>query len=93
MAELLLGIVGDIALAFPSAITFRRYHLVHHAHMGEYDLDGDIAGQSEGAHRRQLHVAQDHLWLACLGVSQALRPLRVKGVPVRDQLGRRSTSW
>lgn len=82
--NLTLGIIGDLALAFPSAITFRRYHLVHHAHMGEYDLDGDIASKTEGRVVGN-STWRKGIWVAMLGVSQALRPLRLKGVPVRDR--------
>jgi sphingolipid 4-desaturase/C4-monooxygenase len=82
--NLTLGIVGDLALAFPSAITFRRYHLVHHARMGEYDLDGDIASKTESriVGNRPWRKC---IWVAMLGVSQACRPLRLKGVQVRDR--------
>jgi len=80
----LLGILGDVALAFPSAITFRRYHLLHHAHQGEYELDADIAGRRE-AQIVGYSTWRKTVWLACLGVMQALRPLRVKAANVRDQ--------
>jgi sphingolipid delta-4 desaturase len=80
----LLGILGDVALAFPSAITFRRYHLLHHAHQGEYELDADIAGRRE-ARIVGYSTWRKTVWLACLGVMQALRPLRVKAANVRDQ--------
>jgi sphingolipid delta-4 desaturase len=80
----LLGILADVALAFPSAITFRRYHLLHHAHQGEYELDADIAGRRE-ARLVGCSMWRKTVWLACLGVMQALRPLRVKAANVRDQ--------
>lgn len=82
--NLVLGIIGDIPLAFPSAVTFRRFHLVHHGHMGEYDLDGDIATRGEA---RLVGTSwwRKTVWVALLGVSQALRPLRLDGVSVRDR--------
>jgi sphingolipid 4-desaturase/C4-monooxygenase len=82
--NLVLGIVGDIPLAFPSAVTFRRFHLVHHAHMGEYALDGDIAARGE-ARVVGSSSWRKAVWVALLGVSQALRPLRLKGVRARDR--------
>ncbi|MFA5884105.1 MAG: fatty acid desaturase [Acidimicrobiia bacterium] len=82
--DLVLGIVGDVALAFPSAVGFRRFHLVHHASMGQYDLDGDIATRGEA--RLVGHSWwRKAIWVALLGVSQALRPLRLKGVRARDR--------
>jgi sphingolipid delta-4 desaturase len=82
--NLVLGIVGDIPLGFPTAVTFRRFHLVHHGHMGEYELDGDIATRTEA---RVVGTSswRKAVWVALLGVSQALRPLRCKGVPTRDR--------
>jgi sphingolipid delta-4 desaturase len=61
-------------------VTFRRFHLVHHGHMGEYDLDGDLATHTDarlvGTSSRRKAV-----WVALLRVSQGLRPLRCKGLP------------
>lgn len=78
-----LAIVGDGALGFPSAITFRHYHLLHHAHQGEYELDGDLPGETElrivGRSRIRRLV-----WFVCLGFMVALRPLRVKAAKVLD---------
>ena len=37
-----LGIVCDFALAAPSAMAFRKYHLLHHQYLGEYEMDPDI---------------------------------------------------
>ena len=82
--NLALGIVGDIPLAFPSAVTFRRFHLVHHAHMGEYDVDGDIATRAE-ARLVGSSTWRKAIWVALLGVSQGLRPVRTRGVPARDR--------
>ena len=82
--NLLMGIIGDIPIAFPSAVTFRRFHLVHHGHMGEYELDGDIATRTEGdlVGHSSLRKA---IWVLLLGISQGMRPLRCKGVPARDR--------
>lgn len=82
--NLALGIVGDVPLVFPSAVTFRRFHLVHHAHMGEYDLDGDIATRSE-ARVVGSSTWRKALWVLLLGFSQGARPLHVTGVAARDQ--------
>ena len=48
--------------------------------MGEYDLDGDIASKTEGRIVGN-STWRKGIWVAVLGVSQALRPLRLKGVP------------
>lgn len=71
------GIVCDLALAMPSAMAFRKYHLYHHRYLGRYDMDPDVVTNEEarlvgnGAPRKAL-------WIFLLGVSQALRPLKLK---------------
>ena len=78
-----LGILCDVALAIPSAIAFRKYHLLHHKHLGEYDLDPDIV-----SHREARLVGsvpwRKALWVFLFSVSQALRPLKVKRIAFWD---------
>ena len=72
-----MAIFCDIPLLVPSAMGFRKYHLIHHKHMGEYSYDPDIASRFEsnlvgnGAIRKSI-------WLFLFFVSQALRPIKVK---------------
>jgi sphingolipid delta-4 desaturase len=79
-----LGILCDFALAFPSAMAFRKYHLLHHQHLGEYEMDPDVVCHTEGQLVRD-SAWRKGLWVALLGVSQALRPLKVKGVKALDR--------
>ncbi|MGH6895579.1 MAG: fatty acid desaturase [Geminicoccaceae bacterium] len=79
-----LGILCDFALAFPSAMAFRKYHLLHHQHLGQYEMDPDIVCHTEGQLVRDF-AWRKALWVALLGVSQALRPLKVKGVKALDR--------
>jgi sphingolipid 4-desaturase/C4-monooxygenase len=79
-----LGMLCDFALALPSAMAFRKYHLLHHQHLGEYEMDPDIVCHTEGRLVRD-SAWRKALWVALLGVSQALRPLKVKGVKALDK--------
>ena len=79
-----LGMLCDFALAFPSAMAFRKYHLLHHQHLGEYEMDPDIVCHAEGQLVRD-SAWRKALWVALLGLSQALRPLKVKGVKALDR--------
>ena len=79
-----LGILCDFALAFPSAMAFRKYHLLHHQHLGDYEMDPDIVCDTEGRLVRD-SAWRKALWVTLLGVSQALRPLKVKGVKALDK--------
>jgi sphingolipid delta-4 desaturase len=80
----ILGIFGDFALVVPGAIAFRKYHLLHHQYLGQYDMDPDIVSRTEG----QLvgnSTLRKVVWVFLLGVSQALRPLKIKGVEIADR--------
>src|SRR5262249_8388707 len=70
----LAGLICDFALIAPSALSFRKYHLLHHQHLNEINLDPDVVSQVEG--RLIGHSPlRKALWLSLLSVSQALRPL------------------
>jgi sphingolipid delta-4 desaturase len=71
-----IAMVADFPLVAPSAMAFRKYHLVHHFRMGQMEFDADLTGELEGklvgnSAWRKL------VWVALLGVSQAMRPMRV----------------
>lgn len=40
--NLLAGILANMPHIFASSVSFQRYHLKHHAHQGEHDLDADL---------------------------------------------------
>jgi sphingolipid delta-4 desaturase len=40
--NLLAGILANLPHIFASSVSFQRYHLKHHAHQGEHDLDADL---------------------------------------------------
>jgi sphingolipid delta-4 desaturase len=82
----ILGIVSDFALALPSAMAFRKYHLMHHKYLGQYERDPDIVlhGEAKLVGNAWWKKA---LWIAGLSISQMLRPLKVKmliGKPIGD---------
>jgi sphingolipid delta-4 desaturase len=72
------GLICDFALIAPSAMSFRRYHLLHHQHLNKMRMDPDVVSPLEG--RLVGHgPIRKTLWLSLLSVSQALRPLKVPG--------------
>ena len=79
----LLGLVCDLALFFPSALAFRKYHLLHHKHLGHRDLDPDIVSRSE-ADLIGNYTWRKAAWIFLLSISQALRPYKVPGVGLWD---------
>lgn len=68
-----LAIVSDLAQGLPTAVSFRRYHLGHHAAMGQLGLDADLPAPLEA--RLVGHSSwRKALWMCGYGLSQALRP-------------------
>lgn len=83
----LLGIVCDIPLALPSAMAFRKYHLMHHKYLGQYERDPDIVMHTEAALIGN-SAWRKMLWIMGLSISQMLRPIKVKlliGKPIGDR--------
>ena len=72
-----MGLVCDIPLVLPSAMGFRKYHMIHHKHLGEYNYDPDITSYTEGRLVGNSPIGKA-VWLMFFSVSQALRPLKVK---------------
>jgi len=73
----LMGLVCDIPLVLPSAMGFRKYHMIHHKHLGEYSYDPDITCYTE-ARLVGNNALKKALWLFLFSFSQALRPLKVQ---------------
>jgi len=75
----LLGVFCDFALVTPSAMAFRVYHMLHHQHLGDYEMDPDIVCHTEG--RLVGNSAwRKTIWLFLFSLSQALRPLKIRDV-------------
>jgi sphingolipid delta-4 desaturase len=80
----LAGIFCDTALVVPGAMAFRKYHLLHHAKQGQFDYDADLCSEAEAnlignAWYKKL------VWVAFMGISQALRPMRLKNIQLWDR--------
>lgn len=73
----IMGLVCDIPLVLPSAMGFRKYHMIHHKHLGEYSYDPDITSYTEG-NLIGNHPIKKAIWLMFFSLSQALRPVKVK---------------
>jgi sphingolipid delta-4 desaturase len=72
-----MGIICDIPLVSPSAMGFRKYHMIHHKHLGEYSYDPDITSYTESklVGRSALGKA---MWLFFFSISQMMRPMKVR---------------
>ena len=77
------GLICDFALIVPSAMSFRKYHLLHHRHLNEMRMDPDVVSPLEGSMIGH-GALRKALWLALFSVSQALRPLKIPHQSVVD---------
>jgi len=82
--NILTALLANLPQLFPGAISFSKYHLKHHAFQGVYELDGDLPFRWEArlVGRSALGKA---LWLLLFPIFQAIRPWRVKEVPLWDR--------
>jgi len=80
----LTALLANVPMVFPAAISFCKYHLLHHRHMGEIDLDADIPGPTE-ARVVGNRTTGKAAWLAAFAlVLGTLRPRRIRSVPFLD---------
>jgi sphingolipid delta-4 desaturase len=79
-----LGILANLPTALPSAISFRKYHILHHLHLGEVDFDADLPSRWERRLVRGSPLSKA-LWLLSFPIVQALRPARMARVRLWDR--------
>ncbi|NNE26196.1 MAG: fatty acid desaturase [Saprospiraceae bacterium] len=79
IANLWGGIMCDIPNAFPSSVSFRKYHLKHHAFQGHYDIDADLPSRWEARLIGSNFIGKS-IWLLLFPLFQALRPPRLKEI-------------
>jgi sphingolipid 4-desaturase/C4-monooxygenase len=79
------ALVANIPLLFPAAMSFCKYHLLHHRHMGDLELDADLAGPTESRVVGRSVVLKT-LWLTGFSlVLGTVRPRRLTRVPILDR--------
>jgi sphingolipid delta-4 desaturase len=77
--NLLAGILANSVMFFPSAVSFSRYHLKHHANQGIPELDGDLPSEWEGKVFNNSTLGKA-LWLLFYPIIQVSRVPRMKEV-------------
>jgi sphingolipid 4-desaturase/C4-monooxygenase len=80
----IFAIFADIPNVVPGAISFRIYHLKHHAHLGEEAFDADVPSEWERRLVGQSSVRKA-IWLFMFPVVQILRAMRVGGADILDR--------
>src|SRR5262249_44444039 len=73
------AILADLPNVFPGATGFHVYHLNHHTHQGDYDLDADIASRWEARLIGNTAVGK-MLWELFFPFFQLTRPPRLQSI-------------
>ncbi len=76
-ANNLTACLSGMINGMPSAISFRSYHLKHHAFQGVYELDADLPSRWE-ARLIGRSTIRKAIWLLLYPVFQIARPVRLK---------------
>jgi len=79
-----VAILANLPLVVPGAISFGKYHLLHHRHMGDLEFDAGIPGPTE-ARVIGRSAAAKAAWIAgTIFVQGIVRPSRLKRVTLLD---------
>lgn len=80
----LIAIIANLPLVLPGAISFTKYHLLHHKNLGDVEFDAGVPGPTESRVVGHSGVAKA-AWLAGTIVVQGIiRPRRMKRVRLLD---------
>ena len=80
----LTGVLANLPLFFPSAVSFQKYHLKHHAFQGVYELDADIPSVWEAKLIGHSPLGKA-VWLLLYPLFQITRPWRLREIAVMDR--------
>ena len=78
-----MAILANLPIVFPSAIAFRKYHLLHHAYQGREELDADLASPME-AKLVGNSSWRKAAWLLLYFLVQPLRVPRLRRIKLFD---------
>lgn len=78
------SIAANLPHLLPSAVSFQRYHLKHHAFQGVYELDADLPSYWE-ARLVGNSAPRKALWLLLFPIFQVTRPLRLREIRMFDR--------
>lgn len=79
-ANILAGILSNVAQGAPTSYSFRIFHLIHHANMSELNVDADLPFKIE-AQIVSNSWWRKTLWFIFFGLVEGLRPLNIKKRP------------
>ncbi len=78
------GIIANFPSLAPTAISFKNYHLKHHAFQGVHELDADLPDKWEAKLINNYFIGKA-IWLLFFPVFQAIRTLRCLELAIIDK--------
>ena len=78
------AMLANLPQFFPSAVSFKRYHLKHHSFQGVHELDADLPGYWEAKLINNYSIGKA-LWLLFFPVFQITRTSRTREIPLVDR--------
>lgn len=78
------GIIANFPSLFPTAITFKNFHIKHHVFQGVHELDADLPDWYEAKMIQNYSIGKA-LWLFMFPAFQAIRTLRCREVVAVDR--------
>jgi sphingolipid delta-4 desaturase len=83
-ANRLIAIVANLPLVVPGAISFAKYHLLHHRNMGDLELDAGIPGPTESRVVGRSGLAKAAWVAGTILIQGIVRPRRLTRVRLFD---------
>ena len=82
--NMLAAMIANLPQFFPSAVSFKRYHLKHHSFQGVHELDADLPGYWEAKLINKYAIGKS-TWLLLFPLFQITRTARTKEIPLLDR--------
>ena len=83
-ANRIVAIVANVPLVVPGAISFAKYHLLHHRNMGDLELDAGIPGPTESRVVGRSGMAKAAWVAGTILIQGIVRPRRLTRVRLFD---------
>jgi sphingolipid delta-4 desaturase len=80
-----MALLANVPMVVPAAMSFCKYHLLHHRHMGEHEFDADLPGPVEARWVGRSSILKT-IWISSMSlVLGAVRPGRLKRIPLIER--------
>ncbi|SFD56973.1 fatty acid desaturase [Spirosoma endophyticum] len=83
-ANMWAAIFANLPTVFPTALTFKNFHIKHHAFQGVHELDADLPDWYEAKLIKNYSIGKA-IWLLFYPIFQGIRTLRMKELAVFDK--------